>query len=118
MTDELLDLEREAWRALSTSGDAAVAYFADVLADDVLMLLPLGLVVADRDEVIDSMSGEPWTSYQLQDERVLPLGEDSAVVAYTAHAQRAGVDYHALVNSTYRRTSDGWRLAFHQQTPF
>ncbi len=41
------------------------------------------------------------------------------VVAYTAHARRAGVpEYHALVNSTYRRTTDGWRLAVHQQTPF
>jgi len=118
MTDELLDLEREAWRALSTSGEAAAAFFADALADEVLMLLPLGLVVDDRDDVIDSMRGEPWTSYQLVDERVLPLGDDSAVVAYTAHARRADMDYHALVNSTYRRTDGGWRLAFHQQTPF
>ncbi len=118
MTDELLDLEREAWRALSTSGDAAAAFFAETLDEQVLMLLPLGLVVDDRDEVIDSMRGEPWASYELEDERVLALGEDCAVVAYTAHARRAERDYHALVNSTYRRTADGWRLVLHQQTPF
>lgn len=118
MTDELLDLEREAWRALSTSGEAAAAFFAGALADEVLMLLPLGLVVDDRDEVIDSMRGEPWASYRLEDERVLRLDQNAAVVAYTAYARRADMDYRALVNSTYRRTEGGWRLALHQQTPF
>lgn len=119
MDQDLLALEREGWAALSTSGDAAVAFFGRVLADPMLFLLPLGLVVADRDEALDSMGGEPWAEFRLEDERVVPLGEDAAVVAYTAHARRAGVpEYHALVNSTYRRTADGWRLAVHQQTPF
>ncbi len=52
------------------------------------------------------------------DERVLPLDQNAAVVAYTAYARRADMDYRALVNSTYRRTEGGWRLALHQQTPF
>jgi hypothetical protein len=81
------------------------------------MLLPLGpwWTTATGDRL---MRGEPWASYELEDERVLALGEDCAVVAYTAHARRAERDYHALVNSTYRRTAGGWRLALHQQTPF
>lgn len=84
-----------------------------------LFLLPLGLVVGDRDEVLDSMGGEPWRSYWLEGEQVVPLGADAAVVAYTAHAQRGDdPEYHAVVNSTYHRTPSGWRLVLHQQTPF
>lgn len=119
MDQELLELERAAWHALSTSGEAATAFFREALDDRVLFLLPLGLVVDDRDEVLDSMGGEPWRSWRLEGEQVVPLGPDAAVVAYTAHAQRGDdPEYHALVNSTYRRTPAGWRLALHQQTPF
>lgn len=81
------------------------------------MLLPGGLVIDDRARVIESMRGTPWTSFELTDERVLPLTEESAVVAYRATARREGDDYTALFNSTYVREGNSWRLALHQQTP-
>jgi len=113
----LIDLEHAAWRALATSGAAAADFYRDVLADDVLMLLPGGLVIDDRDTVIQSMNGEPWSTYDLVDERVHDLSDASAVVAYRGTAQREGVDYEALFNSTYIRDESGWKLALHQQTP-
>jgi hypothetical protein len=116
-TNELIELERAAWTALSTSGEAAAAFYSDALADDVLMLLPGGLVIDDRAQVIDSMRGAPWDSFELSDERVLDLTADSAVVAYRAIARRQGDDYTALFNSTYIRVGGAWRLAVHQQTP-
>ena len=114
---ELLDLEERGWKALSTSGEEATAFYREVLADDVLMLLPGGLVIDDRATVVESMGGEPWSSYALTDERVLPLDDDSAVVAYQATAERGGTSYTALFSSIYVRTADGWRLKLHQQTP-
>ena len=82
------------------------------------MLLPGGMVLDDRGDVIESMSGSPWTSFELSDERVFELGEGSAVVAYRATAQREGGEpYTALFNSTYVREDGAWRLAVHQQTP-
>jgi hypothetical protein len=115
--DELLDLERRAWTALSTAG-AAAAFYHDVLADTVLMLLPGGTVIDDRDVVIESMGGTPWSSFELSDERVLELSPTSAIVAYRATAVREGTEYEALFNSTYVRDERGaWRLALHQQTP-
>jgi len=42
--DDLLDLERAAWDALSADGNAAAAFYGEVLASKVLMLLPGGLV--------------------------------------------------------------------------
>ena len=105
--ETLLDLEHAAWQALSSEG-AAPAFYREVLADDVLMLLPGGMVIDDRDTVIQSMGGAPWSSYELADERVYDLGDDSAVVAYRGTATRDGTDYEALFNSTYIR--DGRRL--------
>lgn len=117
MSDELLDLEHRGWEALSKSGEAAAAFYDEVLADEVLMLFPGGMVMDDRDEIIASMSGPPWESYEITAEWAIPLGEDAAVVAYRAVAVRQGDQYEALFNSTYVRTGESWKLAFHQQTP-
>ena len=113
----LLDTERAAWEALTTSGEAAGAFYERSLADEVLMLLPGGLVIDDRRAVIDSMRGEPWTSFALSDMRVHPLSATSAVVAYRCVAARGDFEYAALFNSTYVQVDGGWRLALHQQTP-
>ncbi|MDQ1396334.1 MAG: hypothetical protein QOG64_1593, partial [Acidimicrobiaceae bacterium] len=112
-----VELERSAWQALSSSGAAAAAFYERVLATRVLMLLPGGLVIDDRAEVISSMRGAPWDSFEFADERVVPLGRDSAVVVYRARARRGSTSYEALFNSTYIREDGAWRLALHQQTP-
>lgn len=115
--DELLAIERRGWEALSADGASAVRFYDEVLAADVLVLLPGGLVIDDRRRVVDSMREAPWTGFELRDEHVLPLGEDAAVVAYEATARRPDQEYTALFNSTYVREGDGWRLVVHQQTP-
>jgi hypothetical protein len=115
--DELVEIERAGWDALSASGDVAKSHYADALAQTVLFLLPGGVLLDDRAAVIDSMGGEPWSSYRLFDERVVELSDDSAVLAYRASATRNGTEYEALVSSTYVRAGGTWRLAVHQQTP-
>ena len=114
--DDLVELEREAWAALTTDG-AAGPFYDDVLAKDVLMLLPGGMVIDDRAQVVDSMSGAPWSSFELSDERVIDLSDESAVVAYRATAVRDDHEYTALFNSTYVLEDGAWHLAVHQQTP-
>lgn len=114
---DLADLERSGWQALATSGDAAAAFYDEVLAQDVLMLLPGATVIDDRARVVDSMRGAPWDEFELSDERVVPLGGDGAVVAYRAAARRGDMHYEALFTSTYIREDGAWRLAVHQQTP-
>ena len=114
---ELLDLERRGWRALATSGDAAAAFYREVLAARVLFLLPGGMVIDDRAQIIEAMSGPPWSTFELAEERVVPLGADGGLVAYRARARRQDVDYEALFASTYVRSGGAWKLAVHQQTP-
>jgi hypothetical protein len=113
----LIELERAGWQALSSSPEAAARHYESVLADDVLMLLPGGTVIEDRDRVVDSMRGPSWDGFQITDERVLRVDPDCAVVAYQAVASRGDVCYRALFNSTYARRNGEWKLVLHQQTP-
>jgi len=114
--DELIDLETEGWRALSGDGTAG-AFYGRVLDDAVVMLLPGGMRLDDRDAILASMSGAPWTSFVLEDPQVLTLGDDGAIVVYGVIAERDGAEYSALVSSAYVRRGGAWRLALHQQTP-
>ncbi len=116
-TRSVVELEHRGWHALSSGADAAAAFYEDVLADRVLLLLPGGLVIDDRAEVIAAMRGAPWDDYALSDERVLELTATSATVAYRARARRGETEYDALFSSTYVLDAGSWKLAFHQQTP-
>lgn len=115
--DEIIALERAAWEALSTSGEAATAFYGEHLAARVLMLLPGDLVIEDRDDVVRSMGGAPWDAYSLDHERVVDTGPDAAIIAYRGKARRGGHDYAALFSSTYVREDGDWKLTVHQQTP-
>jgi hypothetical protein len=115
--DELWELERAGWAALSTDGEVASRFYDEVLADEPVFVLPGGLVLDDRDVIIGSMGGAPWDDHTLSDERTVPLGSGTAAVIYRAEAARGGQGYEALVTSTYVRDGGPWRLAVHQQTP-
>ncbi|GAA3383779.1 nuclear transport factor 2 family protein [Cryptosporangium minutisporangium] len=117
-SDEVTTLEEQGWRALASGPAAALEFYERVLDDAVLMLLPGGLALDDRDTILKSMSGQPWASFELSDWRVVRPTPDTAVVAYRADAQRDGsAPYSALISSVYVRRQDGWKLTVHQQTP-
>ncbi|MGI8757051.1 MAG: nuclear transport factor 2 family protein [Acidimicrobiales bacterium] len=116
MNDDLTALERRGWEALSTDG-AAGPFYDETLVEEPLMLLPSGMVIDDRTTIVESMSGAPRDGYDLEDMRVVPLGDDAAVVAYGATADRGDTHVSSLFNSTYVRRDGAWRLAVHQQTP-
>jgi hypothetical protein len=112
-------LERAGWNALASGPEDAYAFYDDVLADDAFMVFPGGMVIEGRAALVDAMSGPPWSSFCLGDERVLAVGDGAAIVTYRADAQRAGQgEYTAMCTSAYRRDDDRWQLVFHQQTPF
>ena len=112
----LYAIEEEGWRALCTSGEAAADFYRDVLAEDVTMVFP-GFVVADRQQVIDSMGGSPWSSFTLRDKRAMDVG-DVVFLTYASTSKRGDdPEYNALITSAYVRRDGEWRLAFHQQTP-
>lgn len=118
--DELVALEVEGWQALTTEG-AAGPFYDRLLDEAPVMLLPGGMVLTDRAEMVASMSGTPWRTFELHDVRVQRPSDDVGVVTYRAEAVRDERSYVALMSSVYvRRGGDGpdrWRLVLHQQTP-
>ncbi len=115
MIDELEALEREGWAALT--GPDGAAFYAEVMADDGLMVFP-GMVL-DKTATITAIAGAPpWQSFELDDVRQIMAASDSGIVTYRAKARRAGEDeYVALMSSVYVRREGRWRLLLHQQSP-
>jgi hypothetical protein len=115
---DVVALEEEGWRALSTGAAAARSFYERVLDDDVVLLFPGGMAISGRDGALASMGAAPWSRFELHDVAVRELGAGGAIVSYRAVAERPGQGtYEALVSSGYRRHDGGWRLCFHQQTP-
>lgn len=115
----LIDLETRSWEALAVGGEECTAYYDEILDVEPVILMPGGLVLRDRDTIVKSMGGPPWTNYRLEEMRVIELSPDAAVITYGAVARRNGQarPYSAFISSTYARRDDGWKLAVHQQTP-
>ena len=115
LAERLIALEHEGWEALSS--DAGGAYYREHLTDDALMAFPFG--VLDREATIAAIeSAPPWERFEIRAPRVVGLGPDAGVVVYEVTAQRAGqAPYAAVVSSAFVRDGDGWKLAFHQQSP-
>ncbi len=114
----LIELEEEGWKALSSSGSHATRFYERVLDDGIVMLLPGGMLLTDRPQILESMSGTTWSEYKLTDMQVLLPNDDTGVVIYRVEASRKGTPaYAALVSSTYVRRKAGWKLLLHQQTP-
>lgn len=115
--DDVIELERRGWTALTTSGDEAARFYDELLADDVVMVLPGGMVIAERAQAVAAMAGPPWDHVDLGPLRAVALTDDCVAVVYRATAHRSGSGYEAWFTSTYARRDDAWRLAVHQQTP-
>jgi hypothetical protein len=114
---ELIELEEQGWRALSTTGDAGKKFYASVLREDAVMLLPGGMRIAGRERILESLGTQPWDSFHIENPTVIPLADNAATLEYTVKAQRKGSKpYVALISSTYVRHG-AWQLVVHQQTP-
>jgi uncharacterized protein (TIGR02246 family) len=115
VTAAIESLERAGWDALS--GTDGAAFYADLMADDGLMVFP-GMVM-DKAESLRAIAGaSPWLTFELRDLRVIEATPDTAVVTYRATAQRSGEKtYQALMTTVYARRDEQWRMVLHQQTP-
>lgn len=114
----LIDLEKQGWQALSSAGDAGKRFYDTILRDDAVMLFPGGLLLEGKEQILESLAAQPWKSYQIDDLRTLPLGDEAATVVYKVTAKREGREpYEALISSTYALDAGAWKLVHHQQTP-
>jgi hypothetical protein len=118
VADDLLDLEHRFWDASAAGwGDF---YRRRCTPDAVFVFGPTGPIdLATCAAAIDGTTA-PWTDVHLSGSRVVPLGEHAALLTYRASARQEGDEAAAdlYVSSAYVRDGEqGWRMAFHQQTP-
>ncbi len=114
--EDLVELEKAGWRALTKGPDVADAFYREVLDDDVVMLLPGGRQIRERERAVLTMSGTPWDGFVLEDVQVLTPRSGVGLITYGVIARRGPLRYSALVASSYVKRAEGWRLVHHQQT--
>lgn len=112
---DLLALERRGWDALCDGTGAE--FYGELMTADGVMVLVGGLVL-ERDDVVESLSAAPpWSAYELSDVRYVRLGEFAAALTYRAVARRGDEPpFHALMASSYTLVDGMPRLALYQQT--
>lgn len=114
----LIELEKEGWNALSTEGDAGRKFYNSILRDDAIMVFPGGMLLVGKENILDSLAAQPWESFQIENPQVISLSENSVVLIYKVTAKRENSDpYEALISSTYAKRDGEWKLVHHQQTP-
>lgn len=115
--DELIDLERAGWASLCDG--RADEFYGRTMSDDGVMVLANGTVMT-RDDVVGALrQAPPWASYEMDDVRVVPLGDDAAALVYVGTGHRDGDDppFIGVMSSVYVKRDGGWKLALYQQTP-
>lgn len=114
--DELIELERAGWASLCDGTGAA--FYGRTMTADGLMVLANGSVMT-REDVVAALDQAPrWDSFDMNDERVVSVGSDTALLVYLGTGHRAGADpFTGVMSSVYVRRDGSWRLVLYQQTP-
>jgi len=106
----LLDIEKRAWRAADVRD---VTFYRDYLAPEAFVVTPFG--VLDREGILRDLVENPneLPAYTITDPKVVSLGEEGAVLAYTVSFGGQTI----FVSTVYARSDGRWRALFHQRTP-
>ena len=117
LKDKLRELELEGWQAVAEY--RACGFYSNRLTDDGLLVLPDGSVLDKWEAAVSALNGEEtWTSYRIEDERMVLLSAGCAALTYTASAQIfEEPEYRAVVTSVFVRRGDDWLIALRQETP-
>ena len=110
LRDQLLSIER-------ALGGGTGDTYREHLTDDAVVVVPGAAI--DREQTAFAIDSTPgWDEFEITDERVVELGEGTALISYRWSSRRGDETYEALMSSVYVRQQDGeWKLALHQQTP-
>jgi hypothetical protein len=73
----------------------------------------------DKERCVEAVERNAWSSFRIDEPRVVWLGAESGIVAYKATAERTqgAAPYVAYMSTGYVKRAGAWKVAFHQQTP-
>jgi len=111
LEQDLLAIDRNFW----TGGPEAYLTHCD---NQCLVVFSEMAKVMSKEDIAKTAEAGRWGDIQLAPKGFMQLSEQSAIVSYECSARRKdGQPYRALISSGYVRRPDGWKMAFHQQTP-
>lgn len=118
MIKEIIQLEKQGWKALTTDSDSARDFFGKVLHQDAVLLRPGDKRICDVDDIVQSITKKPWKGFTIENERAIALSDKVAVFIYWLNAERqSGEVYRALVSSTYVEEDGELKMIVNQHTP-
>jgi hypothetical protein len=123
LTAAVCSLEHKAWAALCNSGSDLLP----LLSANPVMIVPGDVILTAVSsptvhEMLQGPDFNPWKSYTLSHDEVVPLGKDSALIYYRVEATRANETFRAICSSSWvlegpsEGDTGGWKMASHQQT--
>lgn len=112
---QILAKEREELDALKTGDFKA---FGNLIADEAVFVDSLG--PASKAEVLQHTEGFKLADYKIEDEKFLPISEDSGLISYyiTEKGVSRGKDFtaHVYVSALWTKRATGWVCLFSQET--
>ena len=102
-------------KALWNGGPEA---YRDHLDDQCLVAFTDMAGVVSKASIADMAEDGRWSDVMIEPKGFVEMTDQSAVLTYHCNAKRKnGEMYRALVSSAYVKRPEGWKLAFHSQTP-
>lgn len=114
--DALLALEQRGWESLTRHEGGR--FYGALMTADAVMILVNGMVL-DRETIAATLDDSPaWSTFTLEDARLVPTGQAGAALVYRATAARDGEDepFVALMPSHYTLVDGEPALTLYQQT--
>jgi len=115
--DDVLELEHAGWASLCDGTGSE--FFGELMTDDAVMVLANGTVMT-RNDVVEALRQAPaWAGYEIDDVRLVQIGEGSTAVVYVGTGRRNDDEppFVGVMTSVYVRRDGDWKLALYQQTP-
>ena len=112
--------DERVWSFEESLWTASPEHYHEAIDDECLMALPAKPYIFKGEAAKDAVSNTPrWSKVELTERQVMRPQEGLIVIAYSAHAEREGVQpYLAYCTSTYRRLShEVWKVVQHSQVP-
>jgi ketosteroid isomerase-like protein len=99
---------------------ADLDFFERNLTEDAVLIFPGPNNVYTKQQCIESMRDHPpYLKYDIDDTRIVHMGETTAVITHAATVQNAGHanPYTVMVSTVLIKTKGTWQMALHQWTP-
>lgn len=72
---DLIELEKQGWKALSTSKEAATEFYRSLLIDGAIMTFPGGMMLVGKNQMLESINSQPWETFDITEPQELSLSE-------------------------------------------